>query len=119
MPGAHTKREAVAHQSQFRNQQGANAGPYSTQPEPYDGPGSNEGDVRGRSGSVGGTRSASRPGSRAGSRARNPSPMPRAENVTPNVLLRNVDFGGGAYNIFSQVSPKFASLPLSPCHSAH
>ena len=119
MPGAHTKREAAAHQGQYRNQPGPNAGPYSTQPEPYDGPGSNEGDVRGRSGSVGGARSASRPGSRAGSRARNPSPMPRAENATPNVLLRNVDFGGGAYNIFSQVSPKFASLPLSPCHSAH
>ena len=115
MPGAHTKREAVAHQSQFRNQQGANAGPYGTQPEPYDGPGSNEGDVRGRSRSVGGTRSASRPGSRA----RNPSPMPQAENVKPNVLLRNVDFGGGAYNIFNQVSPIFASLSLSPCHSAH
>ena len=115
MPGAHTKREAVAHESQFRNQPGPNAGPSSTQPEPYDGPGSNSGDVRGRSGSVGGTRSASRPGSRA----RNPSPIAQAEEATRNVLLRNVDFGGGAYNIFSQVSPKFASLPLSPCHSAH
>ena len=115
MPGAHTKREALAHQGQFRNQPGPNAGLSSTQPEPYDGPGSNEGDLRGRSGSVGGSRSASRPGSRA----RNPSPMPRAENVAPNVLLRNVDFGGGAYNIFSQVSTKFADLPLSPCHSAH
>ena len=115
MPGAHTKREALAHQGQFRNQPGPNAGLSRTQPEPYDGPGSNEGDLRGRSGSVGGPRSASRPASRA----RNPSPMPRAENVTPNVLLRNVDFGGGAYNIFSQVSPNFADLPLSPCHSAH
>ena len=41
--------------------------------------------------------------SRRGSRVRDPSPTSRAEKVAPNVLLENVDFSRGAYNIFSQI----------------
>ena len=109
MPGAHNKRDAAAREQQLRNQGGSVAGSLGTQLEPYDGPGSNVGDPRGRSPSVSHTRSTSRPSSQVrglsqtrqiGDPARDP----------PQVLLRNVDFGGAAYNIFSQVSPKFASV---------
>lgn len=119
MPGAHTKRNATAREGRYRNQAGSTAGPTSNQPEPYDGPGSNAGEVRGRSASVAGTRSSSRPGSqvRAGSQTR--QAVDPARDPVPQVLLRNVDFGGAAYNIFDQVSQKFACLPRSPCHSAH
>ena len=110
MPGAHTKREAVAREQQrLRNQGGLNAGPSGAQPVPYDGPGSNAGESRGRSPSISRARSQSRPSSQV----RNPSQTRQAGDPArekPNVLLRNVDFGGAAYNMFDQVSPKFALL---------
>ena len=63
MPGANKKRDANNRQDRNRNQAGSNAGPSNAQPERYDGPGSNAGEARGRSGSVAGARSSSRPGS--------------------------------------------------------
>lgn len=106
MPGAHTKRDAAARQAPRRNQGSSTAGFAGAQPEPYDGPGSNIGESRGRSSSVAGTRSSSRPSSqvRGGSQTR--QAVDPARDPGPQVLLRNVDFGGAAYNIFSQVSPK-------------
>lgn len=116
MPGAHTKRDATARQGRHRNQAGPTADPAGAQPEPYDGPGSNAGEARGRSGSVAGPRSSSRPGSqvRAGSQTR--QAVDPARDPVPQTLLRNVDFGGNAYNIFSQVS-QAQNLPV--CHSLH
>ena len=112
MPGAHKKREAAARQGPRRNQGGSMAGPAA-----YDGPGSNSGEARGRSGSVAGTRSSSRPGSQVRGSSQTRQAVDPARDPVPQVLLRNVDFGGAAYNIFSQVSPNFASLPRSPRHS--
>lgn len=111
MPGAHTKRDAAARKGPRRNQTDSNVQPSSAQPEPYDGPGSNAGEARGRSGSVAATRSSSRPGSQVRSASQTGQRVDPARDPVPPVLLRNVDFGGGAYNIFSQVSPEFAYLP--------
>lgn len=111
MPGAHTKRDAAARNAPRQNQGGLAAGSFGAQPEPYDGPGSNSGEARGRAGSAAGNRSSSRPGSQVrGSSQTRPAVDPARDPAT-QVLLRNVDFGGAAYNIFSQVSPKFAYLP--------
>ena len=116
MPGANKKRDAAARERRNRNQAGSTAGPSGAQPEPYDGPGSNAGESRGRSPSVARTRPTSRPGSqvRTPSQARqagDPAREPRT------VLLRNVDFGGAAYSLFNQVSPKFALVASFACHS--
>ena len=121
MPGAHNKRDAAARERRHRNQAGSNqaaadAGPSGTQPEPYDGPGSNAGESRGRSGSVAGTRSSSRPGSQVRGSSQTRQAVDPARDPAPQVLLRNVDFGGAAYNIFSQVSLKFALVARSPYH---
>lgn len=118
MPGAHTKRSAAARGAPRRNQGGSAAGPAEAQPEPYDGPGSNAGEARGRSGSVAGTRSSSRPGSQVRGASQTRQAVDPAPDPAPQVLLRNVDFGGAAYNMFSQVSPRFACLSQFPCHSA-
>ena len=118
MPGAHTKRDAAARNAPRHDQVGLAAGSAGAQPEPYDGPGSNSGEARGRSGSVAGIRSSSRPGSQVRASSRTRPAVDPARDPTPQVLLRNVDFGGAAYNIFSQVSPKLAYLPtvsLSLC----
>lgn len=117
MPGAHKKRNANARQAPPRNQGESAAGPAGAQPEPYDGPGSNAGESRGRPGSVAGTRSSSRPGSQVRGVSQNRQAVDPARDPAPQVLLRNVDFGGGAYNIFNQVSQKFACLSRLPCHS--
>ena len=108
MPGAHNKRDAAAREQRFRNQQGSNQASLGAQPEPYDGPGSHAGESRGRSPAVSRTRSTSRPSSqvRVSSQTRQAGDPAREK---PNVLLRNVDFGGAAYNMFDQVSP---NLPL-------
>ena len=107
MPGAQTKRDAAAREQRRRNQAGSNAGSVGAQPEPYDGPGSNAGESRGRSPAVSRAHSISRPSSQV----RGSSQTRQAEDPArdaPKVLLRNVDFGGAAYNLFNQVSPKFA-----------
>ena len=106
MPGAQRKRDAAAREQRRRNQGDSNAGSVGAQPEPYDGPGSNAGESRGRSPAVSQTRSTSRPGSqmRGTSQTRQAGDPARE---APKVLLRNVDFGGAAYNMFNQVSPKF------------
>ena len=116
MPGAQKKRDATARQGRHRNQAGpsadppgAQAGPSAgrsgTQHESYDGPGSNAGESRGRPASNAGTRSSSRPGSQVrGSSQTRRNVDPARDPVQP-VLSKNVDFGGGAYNIFDQVSP--------------
>ena len=111
MPGAHTKRDAAVRNAPRRSQGGLTAGSPGAQPEPYDGPGSNSGEARGRSGSAAGNRSSSRPGSQVRGSSRTRQAVDPAREPTSQVLLRNVDFGGAAYNIFSQVSPKFAYLP--------
>ena len=107
MPGAQNKRDAAAREQRLRTQGGPNAGSLGAQPEPYDGPGSNAGESRGRSPAVSHTRSLSRPSSqvRGGSQTRQAGDPAREQ---PKVLLRNVDFGGAAYNMFDQVSPEFA-----------
>lgn len=107
MPGAQNKRDAAARAQRHRNQGGPNAGPSNDQPLPFDGPGSNAGESRGRSPSVSRPRSQSRPSSqvRGSSQSRQAGDPAREQ---PKVLLRNVDFGGAAYNMFEQVSPKFA-----------
>ena len=108
MPGANKKRDAAARGGRRNNQAGSDARPSGAQPEPYDGPGSNTGEARGRSGSVAATRSSSRPGSQArGSSQTRQAVDPKRDERT--VLLRNVDFGGAAYNMYSQVSP---NLPM-------
>lgn len=112
MPGAHTKREAAAREAPRRNQGHSTAGPARPQPEPYDGPGSNAGEARGRSGSVAGTRSSSRPGSQVRGSSQTRQAVDPAREPVSQVLLRNVDFGGAAYNMFNQVSPKFTCLPM-------
>ena len=106
MPGAHNKRDATVREAHYRNQAGSNAGPSGSLPEPYDGPGSNAGESRGRAGSVGGTRTSSRPGSQIRGSSQTRQAVDPARDPVPQVLLRNVDFGGAAYNIFSQVSTK-------------
>ena len=98
MPGAQSKRDAAA-RSARRNRGGSTAGP-----APYDGPGSTAGDARGRSGSFAGTRSGSRPGSQVRGTSQTRRAVDPARDPVPQVLLRNVDFGGAAYNMFSQVS---------------
>lgn len=108
MPGANKKRDAAARDARRGNPGGPSAGPTTAQPEPYDGPGSNAGDARGRSGSVTGARSSSRPGSQIRGTSQTRRAVDPARDPVPQVLLRNVDFGGAAYNMFSQVSP---SLP--------
>lgn len=113
MPGAQQKRDATARQGPRRGRGGSTAGPAA-----YDGPGSNAGDARGRAGSVSGTRSSSRPGSQVRGSSQTRQAVDPARDPVPQVLLRNVDFGGAAYNIFNQVSSEFASLPPSPSHSA-
>ena len=118
MPGAHNKRDAAARERRNRNQAGSTAGPSGTQPEPYDGPGSNAGESRGRAGSVAGTRSSSRPGSQVRGSSQTRQAVDPARDPAPQVLLRNVDFGGAAYNMFSQVSLKSAHVARSPCHPA-
>ena len=118
MPGAHTKRDAATRGGPRHNQAGSNAEPSRAQPERYDGPGSNSGEARDRSASVAGTRTSSRPGSQVRSTSRNRQGVDPARDPVPQVLLRNVDFGGAAYNIFSQVSPRFAYLPHFPGHKA-
>ena len=107
MPGGHKKRDAAAREQRFRDQGSSNPGSLGVQPEPYDGPGSNAGESRGRSPAVSRTRSVSRPGSqvRGQSQTRQAGDPARDQ---PKVLLRNVDFGGAAYNMFDQVSLKFA-----------
>ena len=107
MPGAHNKRDAAAREQRHRNQGGANAGPSGSQPVPFDGPGSNAGESRGRSPSVSRPRSQSRPSSQVRGTSQNRQAGDPAREK-PNVLLRNVDFGGAAYSMFEQVSPKFA-----------
>ena len=116
MPGAQNKRDAAARERRHRNQPGSNAGPSGNQPEPYDGPGSNAGESRGRSGSVAATRTSSRPGSQVRGSSQTRQAVDPARDPAPQVLLRNVDFGGAAYNIFSQVSLKFALVARSLCH---
>ena len=121
MPGAHNKRDAAARERRHRNQPGSNpagsnAGPSGNQPEPYDGPGSNAGESRGRSGSVAVTRTSSRPGSQVRGSSQARQAVDPARDPAPQVLLRNVDFGGAAYNIFSQVSLKFVLVARPPCH---
>ena len=108
MPGAHNKRDAAAREQRVRNQ-GGPAGSF------YDGPGSNAGESRGRSPAVSRAPSTSRPSSqlRGMSQTRQTGDPARE---APKVLLRNVDFGGAAYNMFNQVSPKFA-LGTVRCHS--
>ena len=108
MPGAHNKRDAAARERRHRNQPGSNAGPSGAQPEPYDGPGSNAGEARGRPGSIAGTRSSSRPGSQVRGPSQTRQAVDPARDPVPPVLLRNVDFGGAAYNLFNQVSFKIA-----------
>lgn len=115
MPGAQKKRDNAARE-RHRNQAGSTAGPSVTQPEPYDGPGSNAGEARGRSGSVLHTRSASRPGSQTRGSSQTRQAVDPARDP-PTVLLRNVDFGGAAYNIFNQVSLKFAAVARFLYHS--
>lgn len=114
MPGAQKKRETAAREGPRRNQGGATAGPAA-----YDGPGSNAGDARGRSGSVAGTRASSRPGSQVRGASQTRQAVDPARDPVPQVLLRNVDFGGAAYNIFSQVSQfcLFATVAESLCTS--
>lgn len=103
MPGgAHNKRKEPKRGAPRRNEEGSDAGPSGAQPEPYDGPGSNAGDTRGRSESVAATRS-----SRPSSQAPGPSQNPQVGDPERRILSRNVDFGGAAYNMFSQVSPEF------------
>lgn len=116
MPGAQNKRDAAARERRHRNQAGSNAGPSGNQPEPYDGPGSNAGEPRGRSGSVAATRTSSRPGSQVRGSSQTRQAVDPARDPASQVLLRNVDFGGAAYNIFSQVSLKFTHVARSPCH---
>lgn len=115
MPGAQKKRDNAARE-RHRNQAGSTAGPSGAQPERYDGPGSNAGEARGRSGSISHTRSASRPGSQIRGSSQTRQAVDPARDP-PQVLLRNVDFGGAAYNIFNQVSPRFAAVARFPCHS--
>lgn len=115
MPGAQKKRDNAARE-RHRNQAGSAAGPSSAQPEPYDGPGSNAGEARGRSGSISHTRSASRPGSQVRGSSQTRQAVDPARDP-PKVLLRNVDFGGAAYNLFNQVSLKYAALTRVLCHS--
>lgn len=116
MPGAQQKRDR---QGPRRGRGGSTADPAGPAgPAAYDGPGSNAGEARGRSGSVAGTRSSSRPGSQVRGSSQARQAVDPARDPVPQVLLRNVDFGGAAYNIFSQVSSKFASLPRSLSHSA-
>ena len=107
MPGAHNKRDAAAREQRLRNQGGSNAGSLGAQPEPYDGPGSNAGESRGRSPALSRTRSTSRPSSQIRGTSQTRQAGDPARDA-PKVLLRNVDFGGAAYNMFDQVSPKFA-----------
>ena len=116
MPGAHNKRDAAARERRHRNQAGSNAGSSGAQPEPFDGPGSNAGEDRGRSTSVSRARSSSRPGSKVRGSSQTRQAVDPAKDP-PQVLLRNVDFGGSAYNIFSQVSLKFAVVARFPYHS--
>ena len=139
MPGAHKKRQAAGREvrrnqggstagnqggstagnqgdSTAGNQDDSTAGSVGAQPEPYDGPASNAGEARGRPGSATGTRSSSRPGSQVRGSSQTGQAVDPAKKPEPKVLLRNVDFGGNAYNIFNQVSQKFARLPQ--CHSA-
>ena len=116
MPGAQKKRDAAARQGRHRNQAGPSADPSGTQaapdvgrsgtqPEPYDGPGSNAGESRGRPGSNAGARSSSRPGSQVRGSSQTRQGVDPARDPVKQVLSKNVDFGGGAYNIFDQVSP--------------
>lgn len=107
MPGANKKRDANTRQNRNRNQAGSNVGAANTQPEPYDGPGSNAGEARGRSGSVAGARSSSQV--RGSSQTRQAVDPARDPATQPQVLLRNVDFGGAAYNIFSQMPTEMMS----------
>ena len=90
MPGANNKRDAPAREGRARNQAGSSAGPY------YDGPGSNAGESRGRS--------SSRPPSRGRGTSQTGQAVDPARDPKPQVLSRNVDFGGGAYSMFHQVS---------------
>lgn len=100
MPGAQSKRDRnAAARGARRNEAAATAGP-----APFDGPGSNAGEARGRSGSVAGTRTSSRPGSQVRGSSQTRQAVDPARDPVPQVLLRNVDFGGAAYNIYSQVS---------------
>lgn len=117
MPGAQRKRDAAKRGAPRRNQGGSTGGHAEAQPEPYDGPGSNAGEARGRSGSVAGARSTSRPGSQVRGSSQTRQAVDPARDPVPQVLLRNVDFGGGAYNMFSQVSLTIACLPQFACHS--
>ena len=113
MPGAQNKRDAAAREQRLRNQGGSNAGSLGAQREPYDGPGSNAGESRGRSPSVSRPPSTSRPSSRIRATSQTRQAGDPARDA-PKVLLRNVDFGGAAYNMFDQVSPKFALV--AQCH---
>ena len=74
----------------------------------YDGPG--DSDSRGRSASNAGSRARSQ--SRTASQTR-AAQMETARSMQPEArvqqLLRNVDFGGNAYNLFSSVSCNFSS----------
>lgn len=106
MGGAQNKRRD-AERMAGNGQAGSSQGPAA-----YDGP--NDPPARGRAGSnAGSDRFASRrPGSRSGSQNREAqmqtarSLQRPAQEVTQ--ILKNVDFGGNAYNIFTQVSHNIA-----------
>ena len=108
-----SKREAAPRKAPRHNQGGSTAGPAA-----YDGPESNSKYVRGHSGSVAGARSSSRPGSQVRGSSQTRQAIDATRDPVPQVLLRIVDCGGAAYNIFSQVSPKFTALLRFPKHHA-
>lgn len=85
---------------------GANAPPAPPQ-STYDGPG--ESPSRGRAPSTAGP--SGRASTRGGSQTREARPSdPARDRPAPPTLVKNVDFGGQAYDIFSTVSCTFTCL---------
>ena len=117
MPGANKKRDAAARRGRNSNQAESLPSSSGAQPGAYDGPGSNSGEARGRSGSVGRARSSSRPASQVRGSSQAGRGVDPARDPEKQVLLRNVDFGGSAYNIFDQVSTDHVTPQMqhSPC----
>lgn len=84
----------------------------------YDGPG--DSDSRGRSASVAGSRARSQSRTASQTRAAQMETARSMQQPEARVqqLLRNVEFGGNAYNLFSSVSRGFSSPNMANRHLA-
>ena len=84
----------------------------------YDGPG--DSDSRGRSASVAGSRARSQSRTASQTRAAQMETARSMQQPEARVqqLLRNVEFGGNAYNLFSSVSRGFSSPNMANHHLA-